>query len=309
MLAACQIPDHVLNSISTSGLVDTVLNYPLFSVVLAYDSVQQGFDKVFSKFNGLQELFKRKDAGTELLARYHVADPLAVREDWTLQEKGDHYFAIMDLELMLSQDTIIASLPEAGCQDLVSEARLKYQAKLERPDIYSGDDLATSIIEKASNRWYSARDYYDTVTTPNGSYVDVIRGITNWTAYEISVINANYATNWPNATREADASKKYNCHSYAWHDQSTSNDKWMNYYDQYSNENVSQYWSDSSYDLYSGSVYPGLKMRYIDDDHSAIYASYSVPGNCRSKWGQGPRMLHATNYSPYDSTWIYFYAP
>jgi len=41
-----------------------VLNYPLFLDALAYNWPQEGFNAVSGQFNGLQELLKRKDAGT-----------------------------------------------------------------------------------------------------------------------------------------------------------------------------------------------------------------------------------------------------
>ena len=64
MLKACQIPQSKLNTLSTAVLVETVLNYPLFLDALAYNWPQEGFNAVSGQFNGLQELLKRKDAGT-----------------------------------------------------------------------------------------------------------------------------------------------------------------------------------------------------------------------------------------------------
>ena len=43
MLNACQIPETTLNRMSTAGLVETVLNYPLFGDAWAWDNPQEGF--------------------------------------------------------------------------------------------------------------------------------------------------------------------------------------------------------------------------------------------------------------------------
>ena len=42
MLKACQIPESTLHAMSTEGLVETVLNYPLFNDVLAYEFSSTG---------------------------------------------------------------------------------------------------------------------------------------------------------------------------------------------------------------------------------------------------------------------------
>ena len=47
-------------------------------------------------------------------------------------------------------------------------------------------------------------------------------------AYAINICNQNGDTLVSEATRIAPSSSKYNCHSYAWYMQSTSNPYWMN---------------------------------------------------------------------------------
>ena len=50
--------------------------------MMSYNSIQYGFDRVASGFNGLQGLLNRNDAGSEILERYYTLDSLA--------NKGDH---------------------------------------------------------------------------------------------------------------------------------------------------------------------------------------------------------------------------
>ncbi|OJV80512.1 MAG: hypothetical protein BGO34_15535 [Bacteroidia bacterium 44-10] len=71
MLNACQIPERVLTSLSTKDLAELCLSYPLLGDMLfSNTSIQDGFNFISSTFNGFQELFKRKDAGIELLKQY-----------------------------------------------------------------------------------------------------------------------------------------------------------------------------------------------------------------------------------------------
>jgi len=136
MFNACQIPEATLSKLTTSALVETVLNYPLLMNYLAYNNPQQGFDMLVSHFNGLQELFKREDAGTILLMRYHNMYPTEINDDWTDAEKGFYSFSFSNIEMLLAQEQILDNLTETQCQELVSEALIKYEAKLQQTEIY-----------------------------------------------------------------------------------------------------------------------------------------------------------------------------
>jgi hypothetical protein len=151
MLQACQIPESILKDMSTAGLVETVLNYPLLLDYMAYDSRQYGLDMVVSHFNGLQELFNRKDAGTELLARYRTMDPAAIDNDWTDIEKGSYSFSFQDIEALLAQEPILTNLTEAQRQELLTEAIAKYQAKQQHAEVYGqyGQEGTVWLIGRA----------------------------------------------------------------------------------------------------------------------------------------------------------------
>jgi hypothetical protein len=137
MLKACQVPENTLKNMSTAGLVETVLDYPLLPDMMAWNFVQDGFDAVFSNFCGLQELFQRPDAGTELLACYHDLDPLAISNDWTDLEKGAYAFNFQYIEVILAQKPVIEKLTSAQRRELLNECLTKYRAKQQLPDLYS----------------------------------------------------------------------------------------------------------------------------------------------------------------------------
>ncbi|MFB9277112.1 hypothetical protein ACFQMJ_34220 [Cohnella cellulosilytica] len=63
---ASQIPAAILNKLTTSALVETVLHSPLMVNMYAFNTRQQGYNTVYGAFNGLQELAKREDAIFEL---------------------------------------------------------------------------------------------------------------------------------------------------------------------------------------------------------------------------------------------------
>jgi len=112
MLEACQIPEDILKNMSTKALVETVLEYPLYGDMRAYDSMQQGFEAVASQFNGLPELLNRKDAGTELLGIYSKMNPQDIEENWGDIQKGAYTFSIANVEILLAQNKILDNLTE-----------------------------------------------------------------------------------------------------------------------------------------------------------------------------------------------------
>ena len=67
----CQLPDEVLNTISTPGLIDALIHAPLFGLSLISSSVGvKGWHHNYEQFNSAKELFGRKNAGSALIAYY-----------------------------------------------------------------------------------------------------------------------------------------------------------------------------------------------------------------------------------------------
>lgn len=60
MLAACQIPEEKLNSMSTDELIDVCMSHPLHALYFAYNNEMVGAKVVFEHFNGFSELKKEK---------------------------------------------------------------------------------------------------------------------------------------------------------------------------------------------------------------------------------------------------------
>ena len=115
MTEACQVPEEVLKAMSTKGLVETCLNYPLFGDFMAFSTPVQGASTVCSRFNGFQELSSRPDAGFELKAIY---------EKISLKEvvSSDEFSAmrLRFLEYVLAQDGYLDKL-DAESRDVLLE--------------------------------------------------------------------------------------------------------------------------------------------------------------------------------------------
>jgi hypothetical protein len=138
MLRACQIPMQTLQAMSTKGLVETVLNYPLYGDFLAFFDLQQGFESVTGNFNGLAALLNRPDAGREVLARYHTMNPAAIDPAWTLEQQGEYDAHFTYIEMLLAQNSILDKLTPEEWHDVLNEALTKIHAKRDHADLYGG---------------------------------------------------------------------------------------------------------------------------------------------------------------------------
>jgi hypothetical protein len=105
MVNACQIPEKILSALSTENLTKLCLQYPLLHDVFAFNSINDGLDKLFDDFNGIRELYKRKDVSENLVKRY--AEKLQNFPFWDGSasdlEKGRFIVSISILEVLLSR--------------------------------------------------------------------------------------------------------------------------------------------------------------------------------------------------------------
>ncbi|NJO00384.1 MAG: hypothetical protein HC880_00710 [Bacteroidia bacterium] len=146
MKDACQIPAHILKTMSTEALVNTYLNYPLLSTIYAYNSIQIGFEKITQDFNGLQELLRRNDALGSTLKIYKQIDANVIDKTWTAEQKGGFSFKFSYLEILMAQPELLRNLTLEERKNLVEESLNKFKAKDENPDIFGGFGLLTSAL-------------------------------------------------------------------------------------------------------------------------------------------------------------------
>lgn len=154
--------------------------------------------------------------------------------------------------------------------------------------------LGVCFVLNPGNVLYGDYDSY--VYTPNQTQVPVIVRTYEFSPEEIQEIDDHFTSAYPNATLLRSASRKYNCHSYAWYSQNVNNNKWMN--------NPSAYWEDGSYQMQEHPK-AGDKVYYdVTDSHSAIVESKDT---FVSKWGKAPLMRHSPDDCPYDDSKLVYY--
>lgn len=194
MDSVLQIPEDVLNNISTEGLVESVLNYPRFLDLYFIDNYQRAFDILTGNFNGFQELMDRKDAGIELLQRYERMHPgCKENNNWpSIGEPGSSAsFAFTYIEIIIAQYDILNQYNNEELIKVLNEATTKYKLK-QRYDygifcekhsvLIAGRILHlkdyTPFIEEYNNNIY-VKDFIDKVKLNNNfSTLDLVNDYT-----------------------------------------------------------------------------------------------------------------------------------
>lgn len=347
MRSVTQIPETILEYISTEELIQLILKYPLLCDIYAFDTLEDGYEHLKEQFNGIQELLSRQDAFEKLIAAYasYSISEERILDYEALLKDGEE---IEQLNAMLEDDCYRALiLQDANVLETIDVLEMLLKDVSESSGNREDMELfvecyADKVIEK------SASDYYEDVSpvgllsvleqdnsellnvfsTESVSTADqTIATIYIYTPSGKSVeakysvdLNYNYSSisYWENeletynATWISIASTTFNCHSYAWL-HSIYPDRyqhiWLNSATEFSN--------DSAYSkLTRNTAKSGTIAYYPNNAHSAV--ATGIKGvNQRgvmelyvvSKWGIGPMVKHLETCCPYysDNTTIEYY--
>lgn len=127
MVESCQIPNDILQSLSTEKLLNLCLRYPMFLDIHFANNLQDGLNIIIPSFNGFVELLSRKDCPDELLNLYSAEIPCDVQ-----QKKGNNTLRLFYLELLMSHEQIINKLDEPQRKHLLQEALAKLNTKINK---------------------------------------------------------------------------------------------------------------------------------------------------------------------------------
>ncbi len=124
MVEACQIPNDILHALSTDDLLNLCLRYPMFLDIHFANNIQDGLDIIIPRFNGFVELYKRINCSEVLMDRYFKETPGDVKE-----KKNNNTMTLFYLELLISQEHVLAQLDKSQRNKLFKEALKKSNIK------------------------------------------------------------------------------------------------------------------------------------------------------------------------------------
>ena len=137
---ACNMPQELVNSLSTDELVQVALDYPLMLDCMLFDSYERGVEHLALTSNVYRELLEREDVAETLISAY-----LNLNVDYDLLAAGGltrNPFAESDydkeimLQSLLSSEVIFNALDEVQTEKLVEILGDKYEDKLGKCDDY-----------------------------------------------------------------------------------------------------------------------------------------------------------------------------
>ena len=221
-----------------------------------------------------------------------------------IKELSKVYF----LECLITSKEIVEESSKEQIEEIKEATYDKYIEK-ENSIMYSDMEDTVYELAKASetadnlDMEINSRGQVATITTPNGSKVEVEIFEYNGDRWA-NTMTMHTKKEFPDAKILAKADNRYNCHSYAWYQQSTSNPYWMN--------NPLKFVADGSYKEASepskdDNVIWAVKTGRPYIEHSGIVAGKDEKDVIVvSKWGQGPLVEHYESYSPYRNKTYYY---
>lgn len=304
MVDACQIPEDELSCMSTEALAQTVLAYPLIADIFAYDNYETGIDIVKTHFNGLSELNTRSDK------KIHLSELMS--ESASGLEENATSKGICEIGNFETYDQLFDAMVLAA---LVSQTPDNISEQIQPDSANAANAVTNTLVGYLPYPTSYTYVHNNTVLVYNNVAIEVWSDSNGNLYYgtTVSDIPSSYKTTMNNEyqviygiTPTANPTVKYNCHSYAWYSQSTSNSYWM--------DDPSLYLTDGSYtEVGKLQTIAGDRMVYYNSNtdiydqitHSAIISSYTdYPKSKRtfvvnSKWGAYGLYQHSWDNCPY----------
>lgn len=286
-LDACRIPKDILSRMTDEALLQAIYDFPFLCDMYVYT------DKEYAV-----EMFEKNcDAYAELLARNNAKEVM-MKE---VKDREDNICKMRNISAEQEIENDVLSMLIVFQQD--------FTAELSNDEIYMISDFS-KVIECEVNNDVMSTDYLvdaesTDIFTPNNTPVAYyVRECDHLSLSYHSKLDSDAVETY-GVTLLSRGTCKYNCHSYAWYSQSTSNNRWINF--------PIAYMVDGSYtrvlsSIYSSSlgVYMGDKVFYgtnTNPTHSAVISS-GISGaplltrTAKSKWGELGLFEHTVNNVP-----------
>lgn len=296
MQAALDLPQSLLEELTTEQLAECCIKYPLNINYMAFNNAIDGVNSVIEGFNGYKELLGRPDYAISLLNEYETLSKPYVNTGGQAKKSAvSEKFERVFLENILLSDYYPEVFTGLNAQRLRSIALGNIMMDKTTSDKTS-NNATGNLIHKTDSKASIQSTVLGTnnVYTLFGTPIQVFI-VQEMDSDEITRLNSKYTAMYPNAEYLGSATSSYNCHYYAWAMRDNPQPYWMNYYQGTSGANVSLYWTNDEY--CSGSSSNFSNVYYQGQDHSARKSS--VSGKVESKWGHAPLMRHDIGYCPY----------
>lgn len=316
-IKACNPTQEEVERMSTEALVKSIVHYPLNYLIFAYDDPMTAINLLADSSLIHKEFEKRADAAKTIIELFSDTEGVEIDPyKKTFSEyKCLQYSDATFLEYYMASGRIPNIYAKETAEKLGIAINKKIVERVSQPEIYNYSSIQPLLIMGASPELTAyvmsipipPSIGSTTVYTPFGKTITALIN-EDYTQPQIAAISLYFVLEWPEAISIAPATNLYNCHSYAWYNQSEYNDLWINNKDSTGVFQLSRYWLTDLYE--SCSQQYAEKVYYVntvpEKDHSAVVLSN---GYFVSKWGHGPLMIHEADKCPYysDNTTLQYY--
>ncbi len=316
--AALAIPNDCLNGIRTSELLELCLDYPYLMDFFAYNSSEKGLNALMSDFNGFKELLNREDLMPCLIESIKGVNKTLTDSRNDIEDIGSYTLRCCVLFILMDRTLSVDNLTEEQALQLTETINALSTIEVMQ------ESVALNVLQHVSQRLTSST-YYDNLyfdwidacfslverNTPNQCPVYAYKLISSdYSSGEKSSYRSYTISHYPGVSIVDEATRKYNCHAYAWHiTQGNNDDKLWIGHDAISHNPEScpdPYWETGSYyEVDESEATIVTYMKYGVITHSAIRINSN---EYLSKWGASPLVRHAPTNVPsgYGTPYKYY---
>jgi len=149
MVSVLQIPDSILQCISTNNLLTLCLQYPFLLNVFAFNGTLTGLEDLFVRFNGIREFSKRENAINYLQEKYLSevqSFPNKLDSDTIMWHSK---MQISILELLLSYSEFHYNTSKEDRKKILENLWFGYNEKIKYAEYFAGRDFETNLFARA----------------------------------------------------------------------------------------------------------------------------------------------------------------
>jgi hypothetical protein len=144
--AVVNVPEDMVKSMCTYGLIYTCLYCPMLPDMFAYNIYSDGFHSLINKINSFSELTTRDDAGKELFDYYMKLTDTTLNNITT----DKYQYQIYLTEIVFSQEEFLTKFDDPDLKEVLLKAyenlKIKEKFKMNFSVVNSNLHLTTSIL-------------------------------------------------------------------------------------------------------------------------------------------------------------------
>ena len=235
---ACQIPEDILKSLSTVEILKMIEDYPYFTCMYYYSSIDEGFQALRDNFQAIDELLSRSDSLKVIMKEYaewiipadtkfdyeanisedtKVSDmnEIAKNEEAMrlIRQDGKEKFAVTILELLLATKEVQENLNDSDVGMITESLAEKAEMKSESA-CYSYDGTTCAYSGSISNEVYVDSSRTVSLVTRSGNSIPFTLAVNPSSYSEDTCLNM--ISEYYGCELVSVGNKGYNCFAYAW---------------------------------------------------------------------------------------------